>query len=332
MSGVCGGCGWGGWWKSGRHGGRREAVRLGDVLGFVTGDGFGGRVLPGEQDVQVDAADHQSDEDGLRDAAVRESTFRVGDVDSVALGSGVQALDVRAAGPVGVLPGGAEVVAVLAEFVDLAEVAWADADGGLLADPRQFVVRQGPQTFRLRDGDGGLGRAVCGGGPSAGEVHHARPWWGNVVGLVEAGADHRGRGACGGALQPDRASCVCGLFEAEEVRLAGLDELRELLVVVDLAHGFVVQAGCGVGESGGYGGAGQGAVDEEGALVGALDTALLLFVVEDELVAQAAGGLGEMRADLIGVGTVGGQYPGREAERDEGGEGVDGVGPGPQRL
>lgn len=63
--------------------------------------------------------------------------------------------------------------------------------------------------------------------------------------------------------------------------------------------------------------------------MGALEAALLLFVVEDELIAQAAGGLGEMRAGLVGVGTVGGQYPGREAERDEGGEGMDGVGPGP---
>lgn len=140
--------------------------------------------------------------------------------------------------------------------------------------------------------------------------------------MAEAGADHRWRGACGWALQPDHGLCVCGLLEAEEVRLAGGDELRELLVVVDLAHGFVVEAGGGVCESCGHCRAGRRAVDEEGALMGALDAAVFLFVVENELVAQAAGGLGEVRAGLVGVGAIGGQDPGREAERGEGGEGA----------
>ncbi|MBW5251428.1 hypothetical protein JGS39_20925 [Streptomyces sp. P01-B04] len=58
-------------------------------------------------------------------------------------------------------------------------------------------------------------------------------------------------------------------------------------------------------------------------MVGALDASVLLFVVENHLVAQGADRLGEMLGDLVGVGPVGGQQPCREAERGKLGQGVD---------
>ncbi|MDH6627908.1 hypothetical protein M2271_005737 [Streptomyces sp. LBL] len=60
-------------------------------------------------------------------------------------------------------------------------------------------------------------------------------------------------------------------------------------------------------------------------MVGALDAPVLLLVVEDYLVAEAAGRLREVFGDLVGVGAVGRQQPGRETERDEPGQGVDRV-------
>lgn len=48
-----------------------------------------GGLLPGEEDVQVDAADRQPEQDGLRDPAVGEPLGGVGDVDAVALGPAV---------------------------------------------------------------------------------------------------------------------------------------------------------------------------------------------------------------------------------------------------
>lgn len=102
-----------------------------------------GGLLPGEEDVQVDTADHQSEEDGLRGPSVGEPLGGVGDVDAVALGPAVEAFDVRSLGPVGVLPGGVEVVPVLAELVELAEGAGPDGDRGLLADPWQLVLGRG---------------------------------------------------------------------------------------------------------------------------------------------------------------------------------------------
>lgn len=146
-------------------------------------------------------------------------------------------------------------------------------------------------------------------------------WWD----LVEAWAGHRGRGTGGRALEPDRTALIRGLLDLEEVRLAGGDQFGQGDVVVQVAYGFVVEAGGGVRERGGHGRAGKGSVDEEGALMGALDAALILFVVEDELVAQLACGLGEVVGGLVGVGAVGCQQPGRETERNERGEGVDGV-------
>ncbi|MFF7193411.1 hypothetical protein ACFZAM_06885 [Streptomyces sp. NPDC008079] len=71
--------------------------------------------------------------------------------------------------------------------------------------------------------------------------------------------------------------------------------------------------------------AGEGPADEEGALVGALDAAVLLFVVEDQLVAHGADRLCEVLGGLVGVGAVGCQQSRRETERGELGQGVDGV-------
>ncbi|MET9321715.1 hypothetical protein ABZX75_16210 [Streptomyces sp. NPDC003038] len=219
-----------------------------------------------------------------------ESLARVGDVDAVALEPPVYPFDIRSFGPVGVLPAGVEVVPVLTELVELAEVTRTDRDRRLLADPRQFLPRQGPQAFGRRDGDGRFGRGVCGGGPPVGEVHDGRPWCGDLVDLVEARAGHCGRGPAGGALESDRATLVRGFFEAEEVRLAGGDLLAKPGVVVDAAYVFVIEAEGGLGQSGGHGGACEGSVDQQGAVMGALDASVLLLVVEDELVAEAAGG------------------------------------------
>lgn len=145
--------------------------------------------------MQVDGADHQCEQDGLRDSSVGEPLGGVGNVDAVAPESAVEALDIRPLGSVGVLPGGVEVVAVLAELVERAESAGLDGDRGLLADPWQRALGQGPQPFALRDRDGGLGRAVCSGGPLVGEVHHGRPRCRDEVDLVEAGHDTAGEGA-----------------------------------------------------------------------------------------------------------------------------------------
>ncbi|GHE98179.1 hypothetical protein GCM10017776_13940 [Streptomyces griseoluteus] len=79
-----------------------------------------GGLMPGEEGVQVDAADHQPEEDGLRDPAVGDPLGGVGDVDGVALGPAVEILDVRPLGTVGVLPGEVEAVPVLMELIELA--------------------------------------------------------------------------------------------------------------------------------------------------------------------------------------------------------------------
>lgn len=182
---------------------------------------------------------------------------------------------------------------VLAELFVFAEVAGPDRDRRFPADPRQFLLRQGSEAFGLRDRDGGFGRGVCGGGPPVGEVHEGRPWCGDLVDLVEAGAGHGGRRSAGRALEPDCAAFVRGFLEAQVVGLAGGDLLTEQGVVVDAAYGFVAEAeGC-LGEGGGQGGAREGPVDEQGAFVGALDAPVLSLVVEDELVAEASCGLGE---------------------------------------
>ncbi|TWE19146.1 hypothetical protein [Kitasatospora atroaurantiaca] len=97
-------------------------------------------------------------------------------------------------------------------------------------------------------------------------------------------------------------------------------------LLVGVADGFVVRAGGRVRERIGHAGAGKGAVDEDGAEVGALFAALVLLVVEGELVAQAAGVQLEVLGGLVGVGAVGGQQAEGEVERGQGGECVDGVG------
>lgn len=58
-------------------------------------------------------------------------------------------------------------------------------------------------------------------------------------------------------------------------------------------------------------------------MAGALEAAVLHFVVEGQLVAQAACGGREMDGDLVGVGAVGRQQPCRKAERGKLGEAVD---------
>lgn len=122
---------------------------------------------------------------------------------------------------------------------------------------------------------------------------------------------------------------VRGLFEPEEERLAGRDECGVRLVVVEFAYGFVVQAGSGLDERGGHGRAGERAVDEEGAgRRTALQASVFLLVVEDKLVAQLAGRGGEVGAELVCVGAVSGKQPGRQAEGNQPGEGVDGMGAG----
>lgn len=60
--------------------------------------------------------------------------------------------------------------------------------------------------------------------------------------------------------------------------------------------------------------------------MGALDTALVLLVVEGELEAHAARVPLEVLGLLVGVGAVGGQQPDGQAEWDQGVERTDGVG------
>jgi hypothetical protein len=113
-----------------------------------------------------------------------------------------------------------------------------------------------------------------------------------------------------------------------EERGAGCEELGERFVVAGFAYGFVVQVRGGVDEGVWHRGAGEGAVDEESAGGGgALQAAVFLFVVEDELVAQAAGGDCEVGGKLVGVGAVGGQQSGGQSEAvgGEPGQGVHGV-------
>ncbi|WP_327132408.1 hypothetical protein OG311_16400 [Streptomyces sp. NBC_01343] len=142
---------------------------------------------------------------------------------------------------------------------------------------------------------------------------------------MKRGAGHSGRRPAGRALEPDRAAFVRGLLEAQVVRLAGGDLLTEQGVVVDAAYGFVAEVEGRLGQGGGHSGAGEGPVDEQGAFVGALDTPVLSLVVEDELVAEASCGLGEVFGDLVGVGAVGHQDPGGEPERGQRGQGMDRV-------
>lgn len=56
-----------------------------------------------------------------------------------------------------------------------------------------------------------------------------------------------------------------------------------------------------------HGGAGEGAVEEKGALVGVLDARVLLLVVENQLVAHGADRPGEVLGGLVGVGANGRQ-------------------------
>lgn len=125
--------------------------------------------------------------------------------------------------------------------------------------------------------------------------------------------------------EPDRAPLVRGLFELEEVRLPGSDPLAEFAVLIDGAYGFVGEPGGGMNQHVRHGGAGEGPVDEEGALVGALAAAVLLFVVENQLAAHGADRLCEVLGGLVGVGAVGRQQSRRETERGEPGQGVDGI-------
>ncbi|MEV5508814.1 hypothetical protein [Streptomyces orinoci] len=76
------------------------------------------------EDLQVDGADHQGDEDGLGDAAVREALAGVGEVDAVALRAPVESLVVGPDRLVDVLPRPAEVAELLPELIALAKVAW----------------------------------------------------------------------------------------------------------------------------------------------------------------------------------------------------------------
>ncbi|MFJ2607600.1 hypothetical protein ACIO13_21895 [Streptomyces sp. NPDC087425] len=121
---------------------------------------------------------------------------------------------------------------------------------------------------------------------------------------------------------------IFGSCSGEEERGAGREELGERVVFAHFAYSFVVQAGGGADQSLGHRGAGEGAVDEESAGGGgALQAAVFLLVVEDELVAQAAGGDGEVGGELVGVGAVGGQQSGGQLEAvgGEAGQGVHGV-------
>lgn len=148
--------------------------------------------------------------------------------------------------------------------------------------------------------------SACGAGVSGGRADFRSCGWGQPGHVGRLGCLSGGRG---GFVSGSGRLGAGGLLPAE----------------VDVAYGFVVEPAGRVGQSGGHGGAGEGSVDEEGTLVPALDAPVLLLVVEDQPVAQAAGRLCEVLGDLVGVGAVGGQQPGREAERDEPGQGVDRV-------
>ncbi|PYC82678.1 hypothetical protein C7C46_10000 [Streptomyces tateyamensis] len=163
------------------------------------------------------------------------------------------------------------------------------------------------------------------GGACVGEVHHGRGVGLRAVQAVEASAGHRGGRAGGGALEPDGPVWVGSLLELGEVGAALGQALFQLLI--EVPDGLVVQASGRLRECLRDRGAGEGAVDEEGTEVGALNAALVLLVVECELVAQAAGGLLEVLGLLVGVGAVGGQQAYGKTERGQRGERVDGVGP-----
>ncbi|MGW1838553.1 hypothetical protein [Streptomyces sp. NPDC002067] len=70
-------------------------------------------------DLQVEGADHEGDEDGLGDSAVREASLGAGDVDAVAFGSAVESFVVGPDGFEGAVPGRTEVAEVLAVLVAL---------------------------------------------------------------------------------------------------------------------------------------------------------------------------------------------------------------------
>ncbi|QMU72868.1 hypothetical protein [Streptacidiphilus sp. P02-A3a] len=75
------------------------------------------------EDLQVEGADHEGDQDGLGGASVGEALFRLGEVDPVALRFAVDALVVGSDGFERVVPFGAEVVPVLPELVEFPQVS-----------------------------------------------------------------------------------------------------------------------------------------------------------------------------------------------------------------
>src|SRR5690606_21223664 len=107
--------------------------------------------------------------------------------------------------------------------------AGVDRDRVLAADVRQGTGREG------RDGHGGPGRRVCLCLSRVGEIDGA---W-RSAGRWPARAVDGGRGAGGGAGEPDGPALVGALLEVEEVRLPVVD--LSLGEVIRPAGGFVVE-------------------------------------------------------------------------------------------
>jgi hypothetical protein len=317
-------CGlWDGWWPAPAR--ERRAVEalcwdledVGGCVGLVWGlvD-----VAPLVEEVVIGDGDEQRDQDGLGDAPVGEPVLRITQVEVVALETAVQPFRHRPGSGIRPSPRRAEVGQILAELVEVAEVAGVQGDGVLVADLRQFTGLM----VGDRGQDAGFGRWVGGSLPGVGQVDRGGPAGPALVEAVEAGAGEGRGGACCRALEADGAAGVRALFETQQVRLSRGDQRGEFFRWS--ADDGVVQAGGGVREPFGRQRAGQGAVDEQRAVGTALHSPLIHFVIECEAIAEFACGLGEVAGLLIGVGAVDDGEGGGETERGQGFQGGDGVG------
>ncbi|MER5646142.1 hypothetical protein [Streptosporangium sp. NPDC002524] len=127
-------------------------------------------MAPLVEEVVVGDRDEQCDQDGLGDASVGEPVLGIAEVEVVSLEPAVDAFGVGADRLVGPDPGGTEVGQVLAELVEVAEVVFAQGDGVLAADLRQFAGLQ----VGLRGQNAGLCREVSRSLSGVGQVDRGR--------------------------------------------------------------------------------------------------------------------------------------------------------------
>ncbi len=237
----------------------------------------------------------------------------------MALQSAVQPFGYGSGGRIRSSPGRAEVGQVLAELVEVTEIAGVDRDALLAADLRQFTDR----GVRGWWPDAGFGRLM--GCPLAGVGQIDRDGAAGLALLdaLEAGTGDRGGGAGCRALSADSTACVRVLFDAQPVRISRIDQRGEF--VRRGADSCVVQVGGRAGKPVGRFWAGQAAVDEQCAVDTSLHPSVVDFVVEGEPVAELTNWMSEVGGLLVGVGAVDDGDAGREAEvgqRFEGGHGA----------